>query len=82
MCAIIRMPFGGFVLDCHRQRCPRKFCACGRLASRFCDFRPEREEHACDASLCERCAFTSEQSHFCARHVASVTMVLASTVPA
>ena len=69
-CERIILPDGNAAIVCGSF--PRKYCACGRRATRECDWKvPGRRSGTCDAQLCERCTTSpAPEKDLCPAHAA------------
>lgn len=70
-CEIVTLEGGGRAFVCTSRRRPR--CACGRVATRACDWKvPERSSGTCDVDLCPGCT-TKPARHkdLCPAHAAA-----------
>ena len=55
VCETIRLPGGGSAIVCSGRRSQR--CACGRPATRLCDWKvATRRSGTCDKPLCANCS--------------------------
>lgn len=62
------MPGGGIAIVCTSRR--RQRCACGRVATRLCDWRVQtKRSGTCDAPICPRCKTTpARDKDLCPKH--------------
>lgn len=54
-CELMSLPGGGAPIVCGRTK--RQRCACGKVATRLCDWKIEGKRPAtCDSPICSTCA--------------------------
>lgn len=70
-CERVSIPGGGAAIVCSSHR--RERCACGRVATRLCDWQVlTKKSGTCDKALCSRCTTSPARGKdLCATHVAA-----------
>jgi hypothetical protein len=70
-CDFVEIPGGGRAIVCSSRR--RQRCACGKVATRLCDWKvATNRSGTCDAPLCPSCTTSPARGKdLCAKHVAA-----------
>jgi len=69
-CERVSLPDGGHAIVCGTRSTRKDRCACGRVATRLCDWKvPERRSGTCDAPICASCATSpAPEKDICPAH--------------
>lgn len=80
-CEFVPIPGGGTAIVCSTRQ--RQRCACGRPATRLCDWKvPTKKSGTCDVPLCSICTTSpAREKDLCAKHVAAFTAWQATHTP-
>ncbi|KKI17474.1 hypothetical protein [Sphingomonas sp. Ag1] len=80
-CEVVPIPGGGTAIVCSSHR--RQRCACGKPATRLCDWKvPTKKSGTCDKPLCASCTTSPTRGKdLCAKHVTAYADWQAQRVP-
>lgn len=80
-CDVVPMPGGGNAIICYSPG--RQRCACGKPATRLCDWKvPTKKSGTCDKPLCPSCTTSPTRGKdLCAAHVTAYADWQAQRVP-